>query len=213
MEYFVAFFMSMSLLFTSTYIDAINTFNETDFSDTEAVIEYHSKMYNERMVIEEITNWEEINESGEYRLIVNGKDISSKGYVYVGKVYSEPGKIEGEYALIPFTTVIEQLGGVVSWNDEITATIEFNGNSYDLDTKENTLSGNGFSFWFGPNFGYLPINYFQLIDGIYITSNQIISSFLKENGYYISFDVDKKTVEIDNTGIYNLKLFQKLSGI
>ena len=114
----------------------------------------------------------------EYTLFVNGRKVRAATEVYIR--YDG-----GSYVEIPLITVMTALGAEVEWTSDTTASIEFKGERYILDTENDTLceEGDDRSF-FCPPPGSTYECHNRSADGEYVVDNNYLWRF------YRAIDVD-----------------------
>lgn len=126
------------------------------------------------------------------RLLVNGKDISSENYVFLNYEY--------HYADLPLIAIVKALGGEAEWEEEMIATIEYNGKQYILNAEQYALvekDQNAVQNFFAPPPGAIHGLGGQIIGDEYVISSVVIKRFITRLGAKISIDYDASIVYID----------------
>lgn len=119
------------------------------------------------------------------KLIVNGKEISSKSYVYID--------YDKHYAELPLTSIFMELGATVDWVSGSKAIIVYKNNKYVLDTEipKLYLYKNKNTNYFIPPPGGGHTYVFKFVDREYIISNGTMITVATFLG--IEFKVDYNT--------------------
>ena len=156
-----------------------NYFITLDDQYYEDCIDIHKTTYVYRLYTQE----EYVNKFGMKTgsLFVNGKEVTVKN----------PIKIYFDYAELPLTTVLENLGGNVKWQNDNIATISFKGKKYKLDMEKISVIKVGRKL---DNL-IMPITggyrFYETVDRELILDSNMIQQVLKQMGAEISIAIDR----------------------
>lgn len=78
------------------------------------------------------------NMDAAYKLVVKGKEIAVSNHIKLN--------YEHQYAELPLTAIMKELGARVEWQSKTTAKITFNGKDFILDTTKGSLVEMGKTF-------------------------------------------------------------------
>ena len=130
---------------------------------------------------------EEINTDG-ITLTVSGEDITEGNYI---KFYPELNYVD-----LPLEAIIEKLGGKFTWINNVTASLEINGKTYNYSAEfANMHLRNDDKYINFRSDKYIKTEH-RKINGKYIIDNESLEMLLKHFGYEITVDFDAKTIEI-----------------
>ena len=160
--------------------DSLSTDNTSTLSTLPIQIE----------MTKETENGENMNNN--CRLLVNGQDISSESYVFLNQEYG--------YAELPLTAIVKALGGDVEWENEMKATIEYNGKQYILDAEQYFLrvkGGNSVGDFLLIPPGAVNVPSGQIVGDEFVINDIVIRRFITRLGAKITIDYDTAIIYID----------------
>ena len=132
----------------------------------------------------------EKNMENNYRLIVNGQDITERVYVNLN--------VKERYAELPLIAVVTALGADVQWQSETKATITFEGKMYFLDIPAKTLFDEDMNIsllQLAPGSGHG--EYYKILDGeLIVDSDTMLYLISYRMGAMIRYDFEEKIVTI-----------------
>lgn len=130
---------------------------------------------------------EEINTDG-ITLTVSGEDITEGNYI---KFYPEL-----KYVDLPLEAIFEKLGGKFTWINNVTASLEIDGKTYNYSAEfANMHLRNDDKFINFRSDKYIKTEH-RKINGKYIIDNESLEMLLEHFGYEITVDFDTKTIVI-----------------
>ncbi len=163
-----------------THQAQVNTekFKETTDANMEFFVSHPNEFYQYT---------EEFNTDG-IKLTVLGEDITNGNYIkfYTGKKYVD----------LPLEAIFEKLGGKFTWINNVTASLEIDGKTYNYNAEfaNMNLRGNNKYIDFRSD-KYIKTEH-RKINGKHIIDNESLEMLLEHFGYEITVDFDAKTIEI-----------------
>ena len=124
------------------------------------------------------------------KLIVTGKDISQKSYVYM--------HFDKKYVELPLITILDELGASVDWKNDNEVHFEFADKTYILYIWEDALYEQGDTMsLLMPAPGDPGGQYVRIIENEYMINDSCIKLLMFELGFNIKMDFDQATVYIE----------------
>ncbi len=169
---------------------------------TSATIETHQAQMNTEKVKESVDSnksileshpnefyqyTEEFNTDG-ITLTVLGEDITDGNYI---KFYPEK-----DYVDLPLEAIFEKLGGKFTWINNVTASLEIDGKTYNYNAEFANMHIRGDDKHIDFRSDKYVLSGHRKINGKYIIDNESLDMLLEYFGYEISVDFDAKVIEI-----------------
>lgn len=130
---------------------------------------------------------EEINTDG-ITLTVLGEDITDGNYI---KFYPEK-----KYVDLPLEAIVKKLGGKFTWINNVTASLEINGKTYNYSSEFANMHLRGDDKYIDFRSDKYVLSGHRKINGKHIIDNESLEMLLEYFGYEITVDFDLKTIEI-----------------
>lgn len=122
---------------------------------------------------------------------VNGIDITSKSKITWCH--------EDNYAVLPFTIILEELGAKVEWINDAKVIIVLSEKQYILDTVQHTLVEEGKTMnMIEPPPGTLHFPYYQCADGEFFIDSDCAKYFLHSIGATVAVDYKALIININS---------------
>lgn len=169
---------------------------------TSATIETHQAQMNTEKVKETVDSnksilvshpdeyyqyTEEVNTDG-IKLTVLGEDITDGNYI---KFHPELNYVD-----LPLEAIFEKLGGKFTWINNVTASLEIDGKTYNYNAEFANMHIRGDDNYIDFRSDKYVKSGHRIINGKYIIDNESLEMLLEHFGYEISVDFDAKTIEI-----------------
>lgn len=130
---------------------------------------------------------EEVNTDG-IALTVLGEDITEGNYI---KFFPEENYVD-----LPLEAIFEKLGGKFTWINNVTASLEIDGKTYNYSAEfANIHLRNDDKYINFRSDKYIKTEH-RKINGKHIIDNESLEMLLEHFGYEITVDFDAKTIEI-----------------
>ena len=163
-----------------THQAQVNTekFKETTDANMEFFVSHPNEFYQYT---------EEFNTDG-IKLTVLGEDITNGNYI---KFYTEK-----KYVDLPLEAIFEKLGGKFTWINNVTASLEIDGKTYNYNAEFANMHLRGDNKYIDFRSDKYIKTEHRKINGKHIIDNESLEMLLKHFGYEITVDFDAKTIEI-----------------
>ncbi len=186
-------------LFAGTKLIKTDT---TPIEKTSATLETHQAQINTEKVKESVDGnksilvshpnefyqyTEEFNTDG-IELTVLGNNITDGNYI---KFYPEENYVD-----LPLEVIFEKLGGKFTWINNVTASLEIDGKTYNYSAEFANMHLRGDNKYIDFRSDKYIKTEHRKINGKHIIDNESLEMLLEHFGYKITVDFDSKTIEI-----------------